>query len=239
MRPIWRLRSMEIKVGESILSKNDQIALETEKLFQDMKVFCINMMSSPGSGKTTILEKTIPLLTEHINIGVLEGDVATDIDADRIKKFDIPVVQVTTDKFGGSCHLSARMVADRLSEFPLKNLDLLIIENVGNLICPAGFRIGSDRDVVVVSLTEGPEKPLKYPAIFQRSHLVLINKLDIAVPLNVRPEQISDNVKRINPNVEIFNLSGLTGQGIEPWINWILTNTSKKTGRQLESVKSF
>ena len=219
---------MEIKVGENILSKNDLIAIETRNLLHKKKVFSINMMSSPGSGKTTILESTIPLLSKRLNIGVLEGDVATEIDANRIEKFNIPVAQITTDKFGGSCHLSAKMVSDRIQELPLDTLDLVIIENVGNLICPAGFRIGADKDVVVLSLTEGPEKPLKYPAIFQRSQLVLINKIDISQALEVEPSHVANNVRKINPKILIFNLSGKTGQGIESWVDWIVDQVKQE-----------
>lgn len=212
---------MEIKVGEKILSKNDQIAMEIVKLLKEKKVYCLNMMSSPGSGKTTVLEKTIPMLMEHMKPGVLEGDVATHIDAERIEKFDIPVAQITTDLFGGSCHLSAKMVADRITDLPLDDLDLVIIENVGNLICPAGFEVGADEDVVVLSLTEGPEKPLKYPAIFRTSDLVLVNKIDLAEALEIDLKTIEDNIRKINPKIPIIFLSAKTGEGCEKWVQWV------------------
>lgn len=212
---------MEIKVGEKILSKNDQIAMETRQLLDDKGILCINMMSSPGSGKTTILEKTIPRIMERMRVAVIEGDVATQIDAERIEKYHIPVVQITTDTFGGSCHLSAKMIADRIRELPLNDLDLVIIENVGNLICPAGFQVGAHEDVVVLSLTEGPEKPLKYPAIFVSSGLVLINKTDLAEVLEMDTNIIKDNISRINPHIKSLYLSAKTGEGFEPWIEWL------------------
>lgn len=219
---------MEIKVEKNVLSKNDQIAVQIEKMLEEKKVFCINMMSSPGSGKTSILEKTIPLLMGDLKVGVLEGDVATHIDAQRIEKYHIPVAQITTDKFGGSCHLSAKMVADKITSLPLEDLDLVIIENVGNLICPAGFRIGADAAAVVLSLTEGPEKPLKYPAIFHTSDLVLINKTDLAETLEIDPGVIRDNVKKINPNIETISLSAKTGDGIDRWVEWIKNKINEK-----------
>lgn len=223
---------MEIKVGEKVLSKNDQIALQTEELLKQKKIFAVNMMSSPGSGKTTVLEKSIPMLKEKLKVGVLEGDVATQIDAERIEKHGIPVAQITTDLFGGSCHLSAKMVADRITELPLENLDFVVVENVGNLICPAGFQIGCDRDVVVLSLTEGPEKPLKYPSIFIKSDLVLINKIDLAQALEIDPEDVAENVRKINPKIEIIKLSAKTGEGVDKWVEW----AEKKARQKLESL---
>ncbi len=219
---------MEIKVGEKILSKNDQISLEIEKVLKEKKILCINLMSSPGSGKTTILEKTIPLLMEKMRVGVIEGDVATSIDAARIEKYGIPVVQITTDKFGGSCHLSAKMVEETIMQLPLDDLDLVIIENVGNLICPAGFKVGADHDVVVLSLTEGPEKPLKYPAIFQKSQLVLVNKIDLKEALELDLETIENNIRSVNPRIEKFFLSAKTGEGFEPWIDWLVNMRKRK-----------
>lgn len=219
---------MEIQVGEKILSKNDQIASETEKLLKEKSIFCINMMSSPGSGKTSVLEKTIPLLKDKIRIGVLEGDVATHIDAGRIEKFNIPVVQITTDAFGGSCHLSAKMVSEKIRELPLDNLDMVVIENVGNLICPAGFRIGADADVTVLSLTEGPEKPLKYPVIFQKSSLVLVNKIDLAEILDIRLDEVKGNVRKVNPKVKIIFLSAKTGEGMDKWADWLFKRRIEK-----------
>lgn len=222
---------MEIKVGEKILSKNDQIALETKKLLDEKKVYCLNLMSSPGSGKTAILEKTIPLLMERVKIGVVEGDVATRMDAERIEKYGIPVVQITTDCFGGACHLSAKMLAERINELPLDNLDLVIVENVGNLICPAGFAIGSDDDAVVLSLTEGPEKPLKYPAMFQKSQLALVNKIDLAEALEMNLDEIKENIEKVNPHIRMLFLSAKTGDGFEPWIKWL----EEKVKDKLES----
>ncbi len=220
---------MEVKVGEKILSKNDQIALQTAQMLKEKGVLCINMMSSPGSGKTSILEKTIPLLMKDLKVGVLEGDVATHIDSERIEKFNIPVAQITTDQFGGSCHLSAKMVAEKITDLPLDDLDLVIVENVGNLICPAGFKIGADWDVVVLSLTEGPEKPLKYPVIFTKSHLVLVNKIDLAEILEIDLKEIEKNIKKINPHIQIVFLSAKTGEGIAEWASWLKDKVKAKS----------
>jgi hydrogenase nickel incorporation protein HypB len=212
---------MEIRIGEKILSENDRIATETDSLLRGKKVLCINLMSSPGAGKTSILERTIPLLKGDVKVGVLEGDVATHIDAERIGKHNIPVVQVTTDAFGGSCHLSAKMVAERITELPLDDLDVVFVENVGNLICPAGFKIGAAADVVVLSLSEGPEKPLKYPAIFQKSDLVLINKTDLAGFMEIDLDEIRQNIRKVNPKIGQIYLSARNGEGFEQWIEWI------------------
>lgn len=212
---------MEIKVTEKILSKNDQIALEISKLLKEKKVYCINMMSSPGSGKTTILERTIPAIMDEIRIGVIEGDVATHIDAERIEKYGIPTVQITTDKFGGACHLSAKMIADVIEKLPLDELDLVVIENVGNLICPAGFKVGSNADVVVQSLAEGVEKPLKYPAMFHKCELALINKIDLEEALQFDTDTLEENIRKVNPTIKVIKLSARTGEGFEPWIEWL------------------
>jgi hydrogenase nickel incorporation protein HypB len=220
---------MEIKIGEKILSENDRIAMETEKLLRQKKVFCLNMMSSPGSGKTSILERTIPLLKSELRVGVLEGDVATRIDAERIEKHNIPVVQITTDTFGGSCHLSAKMVAERINELPLDDLDVVFVENVGNLICPAGFKIGACVDVVVLSLAEGPEKPLKYPAIFHKSNLALVNKTDLADFMEIDLGVIRENLRKVNPGIEQIYLSARTGEGFDEWIEWIVKHV-RQTG---------
>jgi len=212
---------MKIKVSEGILSKNDQIALQINNLLKEKKVYCINMMSSPGSGKTTILEKTIPAIMDDIRIGVIEGDVATYIDAERIEKYGIPTVQITTDKFGGACHLSAKMVAEVIDKLPLEDLDLVVIENVGNLICPAGFKVGSDADVVVQSLAEGVEKPLKYPAMFHKCELALVNKIDLEEALQFDTNTLEENIRKVNPTIKVIKLSARTGEGFEPWIEWI------------------
>ncbi|MCD4785591.1 MAG: hydrogenase nickel incorporation protein HypB [Candidatus Eremiobacteraeota bacterium] len=212
---------MEIKVTENILSKNDQIALETTKLLAEKKIYCINMMSSPGSGKTTILERTIPAIMDKIRVGVIEGDVATHIDAERIEKFGIPTVQITTDKFGGACHLSAKMIADVIEKLPLDELDFVVIENVGNLICPAGFKVGSNADVVVQSLAEGVEKPLKYPVMFHKCELALINKIDLEEALEFDTDTLEENIRKVNPKIRVMKLSARTGEGFEQWIEWI------------------
>ena len=167
---------MEIQVMEDILGKNDQLASENQMLFAKQGVFVLNLMGSPGSGKTSLLEKTMAALKDHLRMAVIEGDLFTSKDADRIAKYDVPVIQINTS---GGCHLDAAMVQKVLKELDLENLDLLVVENVGNLVCPAEFNVGEDAKAVVLSITEGDDKPLKYPLIFKESAIAVLNKVDL------------------------------------------------------------
>jgi hydrogenase nickel incorporation protein HypB len=180
------------------------------------------MMSSPGAGKTALLERTLERLRGRVRLGVLEGDVQTTLDAERLAHFHIPLVQVNTDPgFGGECHLDANMVRSGLGELPLEDIDILIIENVGNLVCPAEFRVGEDVRVMVYSVTEGEEKPLKYPLMFRSADLVLVNKVDLLEHLDFDLERFLGNLGAVNPGVKTILASARTGRGVDEWCAWL------------------
>ncbi len=213
-----------ITVERKVLEKNDQIADELRNKFQSRKIFAINLLSSPGSGKTSLIEKTVEQLKGKFNISVIVGDVQTDNDAMRIGKLNIPVVQIITH---GSCHLEAQLVRDAFKKIEDEPIDLLIIENVGNLVCPAGYDLGEDKKVVLLSTTEGDDKPLKYPAMFRNSSALVINKIDLLPYVNSSVEEIKKNAKSINYDLNIFGLSCKTSEGIEDWCNWLLNHIKK------------
>lgn len=209
-----------VKIERKILEKNDQIAAELRKNFQQKKIFTINLISSPGSGKTSLLEKTISRLNKELNIFIIEGDVQTDLDARRIDQYNVPVVQIITN---GGCHLEANLIREALNSYSLDNVDLLIIENVGNLVCPAGYDLGENIKVVILSLTEGADKPLKYPAIFRNASVLIINKIDLEKYVDCSPAEIEKNALSVNPNLKIFTLSCTSEEGIEAWTDWLKT----------------
>ena len=209
-------------VLENVLDANDALARANRDAFDKAGTFTINMMSSPGAGKTALLERTLERLRNQLRLGVLEGDVQTTLDADRLSRFHIPLVQVNTDPgFGGECHLDANMVRSGLGELPLDDIDILIIENVGNLVCPAEFRVGEDVRVMVYSITEGEEKPLKYPLMFRSAELVLVNKVDLLEHLDFDLEQFLGNLEAVNPGVRTVLTSARTGRGVEEWCDWL------------------
>lgn len=211
---------MKLKVASKILDANERIAKENRRLFDDAGVYVVNLMSSPGAGKTSLLESTIKRLAGKIKIGVIEGDITGTDDAIRIEKLNIPVVQINT---GGACHLDANMINEVLNDLPLKGLDMLFIENVGNLVCPAEFNIGEDIKVMILSLTEGDDKPLKYPLMFQESSALIINKIDLKQFLNANVDKIRKDAISLNPSIKVFEVSCKTGEGIEDWIKWLQT----------------
>ncbi|HZB10563.1 MAG TPA: hydrogenase nickel incorporation protein HypB [Rubrobacter sp.] len=216
-------------VQENVLDANDTLARANRDLFDRAGTYTINMMSSPGAGKTALLERTLERLRGKLRLGVLEGDVQTTLDADRLARFHIPLVQVNTDPgFGGECHLDANMVRSGLGELPLEDIDVLIIENVGNLVCPAEFRVGEDVRVMVYSVTEGEEKPLKYPLMFRSADFVLVNKVDLLEHLDFDLEQFLGNLDAVNPGVRTVLTSARTGQGVDEWCDWL--------GQRLENV---
>jgi hydrogenase nickel incorporation protein HypB len=216
-------------VLENVLDANDTLARANRDMFDRAETYTINMMSSPGAGKTALLERTLERLRSQLRLGVLEGDVQTTLDADRLARFHIPLVQVNTDPgFGGECHLDANMVRSGLGELPLEDMDILIIENVGNLVCPAEFRVGEDSRVMVYSVTEGEEKPLKYPLMFRSADLVLVNKVDLLEHLDFDLEQFLGNLDAVNPGVKTILTSARTGQGVDEWCDWL--------GQRLETV---
>jgi hydrogenase nickel incorporation protein HypB len=209
-------------VRENVLDANDTLARANRDSFDRAGTYTINMMSSPGAGKTALLERTLERLRNQLRLGVLEGDVQTTLDADRLARFHIPLVQVNTDPgFGGECHLDANMVRSGLGELPLEDIDILIIENVGNLVCPAEFKVGEDVRVMVYSVTEGEEKPLKYPLMFRSADLVLVNKVDLLEHLDFDLEQFLGNLDAVNPGVRTVLTSARTGQGVDEWCDWL------------------
>jgi hydrogenase nickel incorporation protein HypB len=209
---------VKVKVVTNILEANDRIAEENRKLFDKSGVYVINIMSAPGAGKTSLLEKTIKEISGKTKIGVVEGDIAGSDDAKRIKNLGIPVVQINT---GGACHLDANMIREAIDGFPLKGLELLIIENVGNLVCPAEFKVGEDIKVMLLSITEGDDKPLKYPLMFQESSALVLNKIDLLPYTNADIGKIKKNSLSLNPKLKIFEVSCKTGEGISKWVKWL------------------
>jgi len=209
-------------VLEGVLDANDALAQANREKFDRAGTYVINLMSSPGAGKTALLERTLERLRGRLRLRVLEGDVQTTLDADRLARFHVPLVQVNTDAgFGGECHLDANMVRSGLGELPLADIDILVIENVGNLVCPAEFKVGEDARVMVYSITEGEEKPLKYPLMFRSADLVLVNKVDLLKHLEFDLEQFLGNLEAINRGVEYMLTSARTGRGVEKWCSWL------------------
>ncbi|WP_196592967.1 hydrogenase nickel incorporation protein HypB [Pectinatus sottacetonis] len=219
---------MEVPVMENILSSNDKKAAENKKIFAKNKIFALNLIGSPGAGKTSLLEKTIDVLSDQVKMAVIEGDLFTNKDADRIAKYNVPVIQINTS---GGCHLDAMMVAKVLPQLDLSELDLVIIENVGNLVCPAEFNIGEDTKAVVLSITEGDDKPLKYPLIFKEAAVAVLNKVDILKFTNFDMVSARHDINCLNPGVTILETSCQTGRGINEWCSWIKERiNSKKNG---------
>lgn len=216
---------MKVKVVADILSANERIAEENRELFKENGVFVINLMSSPGAGKTTLLENTLAALRGKYRIGVIEGDVATTADAERIEKTGVPVVQINT---GSMCHLDGNMIRNALGEFDLNALDLLIVENVGNLVCPAEFNVGEDCKVMLLSTAEGDDKPLKYPLMWRESSALIINKTDLMPYTNFSLEKATKDSRTINPKLEIFPLSCRTGEGLSAWYGWLERSISAR-----------
>jgi hydrogenase nickel incorporation protein HypB len=208
------------------LSANEKYAFENIMFLAEQKKFCLNMISSPGSGKTTILARTINDLKSKVRIGVIEGDIQTDIDAERIGSTGAPVLQINTE---GACHLSAAQIGDALKKLPIGDLDLIFIENVGNLVCPSAFDLGESAKVVVLSVAEGDDKPAKYPAIFAKSKAMLINKIDLLAGGHVDfdLDRARADACRMNKAIEIFPISAKTGEGMSDWYDWLLRSVRK------------
>jgi len=211
---------MEIKVVKDILEANERLAQRNRALFDSNNLFAVNLMSSPGAGKTSLILQTLKRLKSKIKIGVIEGDVSSSLDAEVIAKEGVPVVQINT---GGGCHLDANMLSTALDSVPLGELKLLFIENVGNLICPAEFSLGEHKRVLISSIPEGDDKPFKYPLMFHTVDAVLINKIDLLPYLKFDIKAFSRAIKGMNQKVEIFPISCTTGQGIGDWVSWLLS----------------
>jgi len=208
----------QVPLERKVLSENDRIATELRRRFADQGVLCLNLISSPGSGKTTLLERTLEAFPPSTRVAVLTGDIQTENDAARLRRFGFPVRQITT---GGTCHLDARMIERALADWRSVSCDLLFIENVGNLVCPASYDLGEAAKVVVLSVTEGEDKPLKYPAIFLKSKLLVLSKIDLLpyVPFDMAAAE--HNARVIHPEIDVVKLSCLTGAGLEQWRAWI------------------
>jgi hydrogenase nickel incorporation protein HypB len=212
----------KVKVVEEALDANNTIASANRADFDRAAVKVINFMGAPGAGKTALLERVVTELPE-VRVGVLEGDVQGSMDADRLASLHVPVTQLNTDpSFGGECHLDANMVRSAIPALPLEEIDLLIVENVGNLVCPAEFRIGEDARVMVTSVTEGEDKPLKYPLMFRACELVLVNKIDLLPHLDYDLDRLLYNIDQVHPDVERIVLSARTGEGIDVWREWLM-----------------
>ncbi len=217
------MHRVKVRVVEDALDANNTIARANRDDFDRAGVRVLNLMSAPGSGKTSLLERVLGDLGE-VRPGVLEGDVQGSYDADRLASLHVPVTQLNTDPgFGGECHLDANMVRSALGSLPLSELDLLVIENVGNLVCPAEFRVGEDARAMVCSVTEGEDKPLKYPLMFRTAELVLVNKIDLLPHLDFDLEQFEHNLDAVNPGVPRMLVSARTGEGVDAWRDWLLS----------------
>ncbi|MBL8138347.1 MAG: hydrogenase nickel incorporation protein HypB [Acidobacteria bacterium] len=216
-----------VTIERKVLEKNDAFAAMNRDALVRQGVFTINMVSSPGAGKTALLERTIAHLDGVLRLAVVEGDVQTDLDAQRVAKYGVPVVQIVTN---GGCHLEARLVQDALSRLDLAGTDVLVIENVGNLVCPANFDLGEDLKVVVLSVTEGDDKPLKYPAMFQRASVLVINKVDLVPYVDADVAAIRRHARLANPDLQVFETSCRSGEGIAEWSEWLAAQAGRRRG---------
>ncbi len=207
-----------ISIEEKILRKNSEIAEENRSWFRAQGIFAVNLVGTPGAGKTSLLERALPLLKQRLRVGVVEGDIQTDRDAERVARAEVPVVQVVTN---GTCHLEAHMVQRALGEIAGQPLDLVFIENVGNLVCPSSYDLGEHLRIVIMSVTEGEDKPLKYPAMFAKSQAVVVNKVDLLPYCDYDLEAARRYALHVNPGLTIHETSARTGQGIEEWAAWL------------------
>lgn len=213
--------SLIIAVEQDILQRNNREAEGNRFHFREKGIFCLNLMSSPGSGKTTLLEETIRRLKGRAPVAVIEGDQQTSNDADRIAALNVPAYQVNT---GQGCHLEADMIKNALNEIEPENGTILFIENVGNLVCPAMYDLGEDKRIVIISTTEGDDKPIKYPYMFQESDICVINKIDLAPYLNTNIQTLRENALKVNHKLQIFEVSATAGTGMDEWCDWLLNN---------------
>lgn len=210
---------MKIDVLENILSVNEKIAKDNHALFDKKKIFVINLMASPGAGKTSFVLKVIDGLKDKFRLAVIEGDVASQVDAEKIRAHGIPSVQINT---GGACHLEANMIKNALSHIDLDNTDVLIIENVGNLVCPADFKLGEDLKVLILSIPEGDDKPLKYPLMFAEANILMLNKIDLLELSDFDLAKVKEITHNLNAKLKTFEISCKTGQGIDQWNDWLI-----------------
>jgi len=220
-----------VDVKQKVLSENDRLAGTLREKLAENGVYCPNFISSPGAGKTLLLERTLERMPRDARLAVLTGDIQTDNDAKRLARYGFPVRQIST---GGSCHLDARMVERALGEWTIASLDYLFIENVGNLVCPASYDLGENDKIVILSVTEGEDKPLKYPATFARAGLVIINKIDLLPYVSFDLEQAKENVRKVHPSAEILEVSSSTGDGLTDWLAWLDTKHKSCQARRMD-----
>jgi len=220
---------MEIKVLQDVLSANDAIAKRNREQLDKHGIMAVNVMSAPGAGKTSLILQTINRLKPNFKVAVIEGDIASSIDADKVHKQGVPVVQINT---AGGCHLESNMITNALNNLPLEEIDLLIIENVGNLVCPAEFALGEHKKVMLSSVSEGDDKPYKYPLMFSETEVVLVNKVDLLPYLDFNVEAFSKAVTGLNPGVKIFPVSCKNGEGLEAWFLWLEDEIKQMKNRQ-------
>jgi hydrogenase nickel incorporation protein HypB len=209
---------MRVPLERKVLNENDRLAATLRERFQNHGVFCLNLISSPGSGKTSLLERTLEGFGPERRIAVLTGDIQTDNDARRLAHFGFPVRQITT---GGACHLDARMVERALEGWPVEDLEILFLENVGNLVCPTSYDLGEEARAVLLSVTEGEDKPLKYPATFHHADLMVLNKIDLLPYVPFQADVAKENARRVQPGIEILDVSCTTGEGLDRWRAWL------------------
>ena len=222
---------MEIDIQKDVLAANATDAAKNRDYFTSCNVFVLNMMSSPGSGKTQLLCETLAELMPGVKTGVIVGDICTANDADRLKVTGVKAIQINTDQFGGDCHLDAHLILHAAEHLGCEDLDLLIVENIGNLVCPAEFDIGEDERAVLLSVTEGEDKPLKYPLMFQVASIALLNKIDLLPYLDFDANLAEKNMKQVQPGLPIFRVSAKTKEGMQPWLEWLKEKVAKKTGK--------
>jgi hydrogenase nickel incorporation protein HypB len=232
-------QTFDAALGINLLHANQAGADHNRAHFDEWGIACFNVMSSPGAGKTAILEKTLAVLTNEYKIAVIEGDMTTELDADRLRKYNVPVIAINT---GRSCHLDSKMVAGGIHSLEREcnpsEIDLVLVENVGNLVCPAEFEVGEHLKIALLSITEGEDKPLKYPVMFQEADCLLITKIDLAPYLDVDLNLIVANVRQMNPHVTIIAVSAKTGEGLEAWFDWVRSQIHhlSKSPQQLSTV---
>jgi hydrogenase nickel incorporation protein HypB len=218
-----------VEVEKKVLNENQILAEQLRERYRQHGILCVNLISAPGSGKTLLLEKTLERFDRGMRVVVLTGDLQTENDALRLAKFGFPVKQIVT---GGTCHLDARMVEKHLADWKLEEIDLLIVENVGNLVCPSSYDLGEDAKIVLLSTTEGEDKPLKYPSIFFKSELMVMTKIDLLPYLPFSAELAKENARRVHPGMEILELSSTTGEGLDAWMKWLEERRKVKSATQ-------
>src|ERR1039457_6249766 len=227
-------RMSRVEVEKKVLNENQILAEQLRERYRRQGLLCISLISSPGSGKTLLLEKTLDRMDKRARVAVLTGDLQTENDAKRLEKFGFPVKQIVT---GGTCHLDARMIEKHLADWKLEDLDLLIVENVGNLVCPSSYDLGEDAKIVLLSTSEGKEKPLKYPSIFFKSELMLLAKIDLLPYVPFKADVARENARRIHPQMEIIDVSSTTGEGLDRWMEWLQARQERAKAK-LQTVHS-